>query len=185
VTADEPWKRTEGVIARGPEIVIVAYASRWPAMFEAEKARIIAAASGLFVEFEHAGSSAVPGLAGKPVIDMLAAVRSLDEVEPHESALRELGYFSIPFLPGRRFFLKRGGVENYNIHVVPVEQFRDDEQLLLRDYLRAHPEVAAEYARFKCEIVARIRSYAEYSPAKNEFIESVLTRARDERGERS
>ncbi|HEY6418175.1 MAG TPA: GrpB family protein [Candidatus Binataceae bacterium] len=182
MSGNEPWKRTEGVIARGPEIIIVEYDSRWPQMFEAEKARLMAATGDLFVELEHVGSSAVPGLAGKPVMDMLAAVRNLGAVEAHVPALANLGYVKIPFLAGRLFFLKRGGIDNYNIHIVPRESFQTDSQLLLRNYLRSHPEVAAEYARLKCEIVGRIEHYSQYSPAKSEFIQSMVDHACDERG---
>jgi GrpB-like predicted nucleotidyltransferase (UPF0157 family) len=177
---NEPWRRTEGVLARGPEVVVVASDPRWPQMFEEKKARIVAATGALFVAFEHVGSSAVPNLPGKPVMDMLAAVANLDAVESHLTALAALGYVRIPFLPGRVFLLKRGGVQNYNIHIVPLDRFQSDDQLMFRDYLLAHPEVAAEYAALKIEIVQRISTYAEYSPAKAEFIQSVLGRAREE-----
>src|SRR5580658_467698 len=103
MSGNEPWRRTEGVIARGPEIVIVAYDPRWPQMYEAEKARIAATTGDLFVAFEHVGSSAVEGLAGKPVVDILAAVRRLEDVASHAQALVGLGYVQIPFLPGRLF----------------------------------------------------------------------------------
>jgi len=166
------------VLARGPEVVIVEYDPRWPAMYEAEKGRIIAATGDLFLWFEHVGSTAVPGLAGKPVVDILGGVRALEDIESHLSTLAELGYIQIPFLPGRRFFLRRGLPESYNIHVIPAAGFRDEPQLLFRDYLRSHPAVAAEYARLKCEIVRRIETYQQYMPAKAAFIESVIARAR-------
>ena len=182
MSGNEPWRRTEGVIARGPEIVIVAYDPRWPQMYEAEKARIAATTGDLFVAFEHVGSSAVEGLAGKPVVDILAAVRRLEDVASHAQALVGLGYVQIPFLPGRLFFLKRGMPESYNIHVIAADGFRKEPQLLFRDYLRSHPEDAARYARLKCEVVERIATYQEYMPAKAAFIESILARARAERG---
>ena len=175
---NEPWRRTEGVLARGPEIVIVEYDPRWPAMYEAEKARIGAATGDLFLEFEHVGSTAVPGLPGKPVVDILGAVRALPEVEAHLGALAELGYVQLPFLPGRLFFLRRGMPESYNIHGIPIAGFRGEQQLIFRDYLRSHPEVAAEYGRLKCEIVTRIETYQQYMPAKAAFIQSVMERAR-------
>lgn len=179
MSSNEPWRRTEGVIARGPEVVIVQYDPRWPDAYRAETSRITEATGDLFLKFEHVGSTAVAGLAGKPVVDILAGVRSLEDVAPHLPALAELGYPQIPFLPGRLFFLKRGLPESYNIHVIPAANFSNEPQLLFRDYLRAHPEIADEYARLKCEIVERIKVYQEYMPAKAKFIESILDRVRE------
>jgi GrpB-like predicted nucleotidyltransferase (UPF0157 family) len=178
MSGDEPWQRTAGVIARGPEIVIVQYDPRWPDAYLAETRRIAEATGDLFLKFEHVGSTAVVGLAGKPVVDILAGVRSLEDVTPHLRALAELGYIQVPFLPGRLFFLKRGLPDSYNIHVILAANFGDEPQLLFRNYLLAHPEAVDEYARLKCEIVKRIKVYQEYMPAKAEFIESILTLAR-------
>jgi GrpB-like predicted nucleotidyltransferase (UPF0157 family) len=169
------------VLAEGPQIVIVEYDSRWPQLFAEEQRGLTEAAPDLFVEFHHVGSTAVPGLAGKPVVDMLAGVRSLADVEPHASTLGERGYFQLPFLPGRLFFLKRMP-PYFNLHIMAAAAVGDSDQLILRDYLRAHPEAAAEYTRLKCEIVARIKDYREYTPAKTEFIQSLIDHACDERG---
>jgi len=180
MSGSQPWQRTEGVIARGPEIVIVEYDPQWPARYASERDSIVAATDELFVEFAHVGSTAVPGLAGKPVIDLLGAVGTRDAVEPHLEELARLGYVRLPFLPGRMFFLKRGLIESYNIHVVPQADFPNNPQLLFRDYLRRHPEVRDEYQRLKCEVVGRIAKYQEYMPAKAAFIERVLAQARAE-----
>jgi GrpB-like predicted nucleotidyltransferase (UPF0157 family) len=68
------------------------------------------------------------------------------------------------------------------LHIMAAAAVGDSDQLILRDYLRAHPEAAAEYTRLKCEIVARIKDYREYTPAKTEFIQSLIDHACDERG---
>jgi len=163
----------------------------WNDYYESEKASLKNAAGDIFVAFEHVGSTAVAGLATKPVVDILTATRSLEDGPAIAAKIRELGYMQLPFLtPNRLFFLKRGadtaaGVDvdrpGYNIHVLPIERFYEDEQILFRDYLRSHPEVAAEYARLKCDIVARITDYREYTPAKVDFIRRVLVDARAER----
>ena len=182
MSGNQPWERTEGVIARGPEIVIVEYDPEWPARYESERDNIVAATRDLFLEFAHVGSTAVPGLGGKPVIDLLGSVRALADVEPHLEKLAKLKYVRLPFLPGRMFFLKRGVIDSYNIHVVPQSDFRNNPQLIFRDYLRQHPELRDEYQRLKCEVVGRIAKYQEYTPAKVEFIERVLAQARTRSG---
>jgi GrpB-like predicted nucleotidyltransferase (UPF0157 family) len=178
------------IVARGPQILIVEN-DAWPEHYEAEERNINSAVGGLFLAMEHIGSTSVLGLAAKPVVDILAGTRSLEDGPAIAAKLQPLPYVQLPFLtPNRLFFLKRGtdtpeGVDldhpGYNIHVSPIDRFYEDEEILFRDYLRAHPEVVAEYARLKCEIVGRISNYREYTPAKNEFIRRVLADARAER----
>jgi GrpB-like predicted nucleotidyltransferase (UPF0157 family) len=151
--------------------------------------------------YEHVGSTAVPGLAGKPVVDILAGLETLESAPALAASLKDVGYVQITFRPAgpspstdgepqRLFYLKRTvntpeGVDlshpGYNLHVVTLDRFHQDEQLLLRDYLRAHPELIAEYARLKCEIVGRMTTFQEYVPAKSDFIQKLLASARSGR----
>jgi len=156
------------IVARGPQIILV-QRENWHEFYQAELVELTKAAGEYLLAFEHVGSTAVPGLAGKPVIDILAGAATLQNADAIAERLKRLGYVQIPFRPAtpdagesgsdRLFFLKRAidsseGVEpshpGYNIHVVDIDRFSKDDQLLLRDYLRAHPELAAEYARLKC-----------------------------------
>jgi GrpB-like predicted nucleotidyltransferase (UPF0157 family) len=185
------------IVARGPQVILV-QREDWRASYDAELQKLESAAGTCLLAFEHVGSTAIPGLASKPVIDILAAAATLNDPAIAES-MNKLGYIQIPFVPPskdansqdvqRLFFLKRGtdtpeGVApsqpGYNVHVVPMARFRDDVQLVFRDHLRRHPDLVAEYAGLKCEIVGRIASYSEYMPAKTAFIERVLTAAREE-----
>jgi GrpB-like predicted nucleotidyltransferase (UPF0157 family) len=185
---------TASIVARGPQLLIVRRES-WAPFYEAEQRELARVAGDLLLAFEHVGSTAVPGLPSKPVIDILAGARSLDDAGALAARLAALRYIQIPFRPAnsdavstdRLFFLKRpldasAGVDpdhpGCNIHVVAMERFAADEQLLLRDYLRAHPDVAAAYGRLKCEIAERIADYREYMPAKAAFIAGVLAEAR-------
>ena len=182
------------IVASGPQVVI---ASRedWPSFFASERGQLEAVAGNLLLGLEHVGSTAVPGLVGKPVIDILASTRDLKDAPAIAAKLSGLGYVQIPFVPAtqnavasdRLFFLKRPlatseGADpshpGYNIHVVAADKFHQDEQLLFRNYLRNHPELVAEYGLLKCEIVGRIKDYREYMPAKSAFIEKVLASAR-------
>ena len=185
------------IIARGPQILIVER-DDWRAFYDAEKQALERVAGPLLLAFEHVGSTAIPGLPGKPVIDILAGMKALEDGPALADRLRASGYVPIPFRPAapagtssadaaRLFFLKRPvempeGVDlshpGFNIHVVPMDRFCQDDQILLRDHLRKHPELVAEYARLKCEIVGRMADYREYTPAKSRFIEDVLKSAR-------
>lgn len=175
------------IIARGPQILIV-QCDEWERYYEDARRAIEAAAGDLLLAFEHVGSTAVPGLAGKPVLDILAGTASLDNGPAIAARLQPLGFMQIPFMtPDRLFFLKRmievaEGVDlkhpGFNIHVVPMDRFHQDEQLVFRDYLRGHPELAAQYAQLKCDLAGRIKSYKEYMPAKAEFVQRILASAR-------
>jgi GrpB-like predicted nucleotidyltransferase (UPF0157 family) len=165
----------------------------WHAFYEDERDRLAAKAGAHLLAFEHVGSTAVPGLAGKPVIDILAGAAALDDAAVIAEQLGALGYVQIPFRtpdgkPSERlFFLRRPlqtpeGVDpsnpGFNIHVVAIGRLEQDEQLLFRDALLGQPALVEEYARLKCEIVSRMTDYREYTPAKSAFVERVLAAAR-------
>jgi GrpB-like predicted nucleotidyltransferase (UPF0157 family) len=164
------------------DIEIVAYDPAWPSMFEAEAAQLWAVLDGnLIAGLEHFGSTAIPGLAAKPVIDILIAVRSLDEARrSFIDPLRQLGYVFWADNPrtDRLFFVKGmppyGERRTHHVHVTE----RDGElwqRLLFRDYLRANPEVAHRYERLKRDLARRFRSDREaYTDAKSAFVEEIM-----------
>lgn len=183
-------------IARGPQLLIVERED-WHTLYEAERQELEKRLGAQFAALEHVGSTAIPGLAGKPVIDILAGAASLQDPAIGER-LGAMGYVQIPFRPAtaggeatageRLFFLKRtaetaegadASHPGFNIHVVPMARFRREDQLLFRDHLRARPDLVADYARLKCELAGRIADYREYAPAKSAFIEQVLRAARE------
>lgn len=136
-------------------IVVVPYDEAWPSLYEEEWARIERAIGPWAESVEHVGSTAVPGLAAKPVIDIMVGVRSLEDSPTLVERLVGIGYEYVPefeqVLPFRRYFRRmREGRRTHQIHL--VERSNTvwwDRHLLFRDYLRAHPEVADEYARLK------------------------------------
>lgn len=168
-------------------IIITEYNLEWPHMYEEEKARILGVIRQKVVAIEHIGSTAVPNLGAKPIIDIMAAVQrmsdSLECIEP----LQTLGYeyYFYTEFPERCVFLD--GSVGAGPHHLHMTEFMSDfwiEKLLFRDYLRAHPEVAREYLRLKKEWAAKYGAdrdkYEAYTEAKTPFIESVLGRARSE-----
>ena len=165
-------------------VIIVEYDPRWPVLYEEERERLLAAGGDLLVAIEHIGSTAVPGLGGKPIIDIMPAVRSLADAERCIEPLESIGYEYVPeyneLIPERRYFHK--GPEDartFHLHVVELTSEFWETHLLFRDWLRTHPEDAQEYYRLKKELAARFgRDREGFTDAKTPFIESVVARAR-------
>ena len=169
-------------------VVLVPYEEAWPSLFEEERTRIEGAVGPWVEEVEHIGSTAVPGLAAKPVIDIMVGVRSLEDTPVLVARLETIGYEYVPELerqmPFRRYFRKlAGGRRTHQIHLVERSDSAFwDRYLLFRDYLRAHPEVAEGYTRLKYEVSDRFREDgATYTGAKTDFIAEVVRLAGKER----
>ncbi|MEN6410302.1 MAG: GrpB family protein [Anaerolineaceae bacterium] len=166
------------------EIVVADYDPAWARAFAEEKQRIQTAIGETLTGIEHVGSTAVPGLAAKPVIDLLVGIRSLADAPRCVAPLAALGYRYIPEyeadLPERRYFQRQNaeGEHTHHIHMVePGSEFWR-RHLLFRDYLRAHPETAVEYAALKRALAAQYRSdRAGYTDAKSDFIARVMAQA--------
>ncbi len=144
------------------DVVIVPYDPAWPRMFAEEKAHLLASfPDGLIRRIEHFGSTAVPGLAAKPIIDMLVEVRSLEETKACIAPVLEAqgyDYFWRPLFgdnvpPFYAWFIKRdrAGSRTHHIHMVEADSALW-ERLLFRDYLIAHPETAKEYEELKLRL---------------------------------
>jgi GrpB-like predicted nucleotidyltransferase (UPF0157 family) len=134
----------------------------------------------LLLRLEHVGSTAVPGLSAKPVIDILAGVPARASRKPYVAALVQLGYEHLGAygVPGRDYF-RRGNPRTHHVHVVSWSSRFWHEQLLFRDHLRAHPDAAREYTALKRELAAAFPDDGrKYSEEKGPFIKSVLRRAR-------
>lgn len=159
---------------------LLAYDALWPREFEAEADRIARACDGLPIRLEHIGSTAVPGLSAKPVIDILAGVPPRAARAPYIAALTPLGYEHLGAngVPGRDYF-RRGVPRSHHVHMVSWSSAVWHDHLLFRDSLRANPDVAREYAALKRELAAAFPDDSRrYSEGKGPFIKSVLRRAR-------
>ena len=163
---------------------IVPYDLQWPSAFKAERDRIAAALSAIAVRIDHNGSTSVPGLAAKPIIDIQVSVRSLP-IETYAPALTQLGYVHVPH-PDDSFcaFFHRPAAWPHTHHVHVVQSGEDEERrtLAFRDYLREHPEVAREYERLKRELAPQhsardFSSRQAYADAKTAFVRRVTERA--------
>ena len=164
----------------GP-IEIVDYQSSWPAFFAAERERLAPLLPGLRIH--HIGSTAVPGLAAKPVIDMIALV---DDLERSTPAVMQAGYCLSPQfnanLVHRRFLSHPSS--SYRTHHLHLVDAREDLErcLRFRDRLRTDSKLAADYAALKRALAARfLEDRAGYTQAKTPFIEQARERTRTPR----
>jgi len=160
-------------------VEIVSYDPSWPSRFQ-EEADLLrrALTRWLAGPIEHIGSTAVPGLAAKPVIDIMGGVSSLEASRPAIAAATELGYCYAPYRPEFEHWFCRPSpaLRTHHLHLVPVgsEQWR--RTIAFREYLRAHANVAAEYEALKRRLAAEYHLDREgYTHAKTPFIDRITT----------
>ncbi len=170
---------------REEPISLVAYDPAWPDRFQgecAELARVLG--PWLAGPIEHIGSTAIPGLLAKPVIDIMAGVADLTSSLPARAAAATLGYVYFPYRPEvMHWFCKPSSAHRtHHLHLVPVSSPLWADRIAFRDYLRSHPEAAAEYAALKRQLAAQYALDREaYTDGKSAFVAAILERARGAR----
>lgn len=125
----------------------------------------------------HVGSTAVPGLEAKPIIDILAGVRDLETALACFEPLADLSYLHAPYLPEEmHWFCKPDPARRtHHLHLVPADSQRYRDELAFRDRLRANPEIASQYAALKRDLAGRHRDDREgYTEAKSAFVRATL-----------
>jgi len=165
--------------AGGDPIAVVPYDPRWPELFDTEAVRLSRALGETAVRIEHIGSTAVRGLAAKPVIDIQISVPALEPATPYAGPLEVLGYGNWRDVhdPEHRFC--RDEPRRHHVHLLIAGSAAESDRLLFRDFLKAHPEVRRSYAEFKTGAAQAFgHDRDRYSDAKNEFIGPVMDAAR-------
>jgi GrpB-like predicted nucleotidyltransferase (UPF0157 family) len=160
-------------------VVVVEYDPAWPRLYEDESERIRAALGDAVVAVEHIGSTAVPGLAAKPVIDVLAGLRTLELPRDSIDAMESVGYEYVGELgiPGRLFF-RKGRPRSHYVHAVLHESDVWERHLAFRDYLRAHTDEAESYAVFKQTLAVEVAGERDgYTAGKDAFAAALQERA--------
>lgn len=171
------------------EVAIVPYDSRWPEMFEQERLHLQSCLPlELVKRIEHFGSTAIPGISAKPIVDILVEVTSLDETKKRIAPILEAqgyDYFWRPSWgndtpPFYAWFIKRdrNGKRTHHIHMVEPD-FDHWERLLFRDYLIEYPDVAREYSELK-EKLSKVHrnNRVAYTEAKSNFIKTATEKAK-------
>lgn len=168
------------------KIVIVPYNPIWPQIFELEKACLNEALGDHALSIQHMGSTSVPGLGAKPIIDMMIAVRSLVEADQFcIQPIVSLGYEYVKEFeqetPMRRYFRKDNaqGARTHHIHMVVINSDWWVNHLLFRDYLRANAETRRAYEAHKRQLAElEWKSGSDYANAKTDFILKTMEEAR-------
>ena len=153
----------------------------WEMDFQEQAARIRAALGGRVVVLEHVGSTSVPGLAAKPVIDILLLVVDPTQEKMYVPALEAAGFLLYLREPGwHQHRLLRGVDPAVNLHVFAPESPEAERMLLFRDRLRSHPEERDFYLRTKRELAVKIwQRVQDYADQKSEVVEQIIARARE------
>lgn len=156
-------------------VEIVPYNPQWPRLFATESKLIKEALGNNCVTIHHIGSTSVPGLSAKPIIDMLPVVRDIQVVDQATQAMESLGYevkgeYGVAF---RRYFQKSNNVSNHNVHVYQENDPEISRYLKFRDWLRSHPEDAKAYAKLKQELAVTAQDMLDYCNGKDHFVGSI------------
>jgi GrpB-like predicted nucleotidyltransferase (UPF0157 family) len=156
------------------------YTDEWKLLFEEEKATLLTAVGSYILDVQHVGSTSIPGMLAKPIIDIAIAVLDFEEAKVCIRPIEALGYeykgeFGIPL---RHYFVK-GDPRIFHIHICEINSLEWQDHLLFRDYLCQHPNVAREYAELKKQLASKFpQDRTAYLDGKALFIQRVLHIAR-------
>jgi GrpB-like predicted nucleotidyltransferase (UPF0157 family)/8-oxo-dGTP pyrophosphatase MutT (NUDIX family) len=171
---------------QGRRVAVTPYDSAWPVLYQAEAASLAALLGDELVAIHHIGSTSVPGLAAKPIVDILPVVQRIERIDDLNDLLLALGF--VPKgengIAGRRFFTKDvAGVRRVHVHAFAAGHPEVARHLDFAAYLRAHPAQAQAYADLKRSLARRFpNDTVGYTDAKSEFIREIDQRARTWRG---
>lgn len=158
------------------------YNPAWPQIFEQERERLEAVFGDDAVDIKHVGSTSVPGLRAKPIIDILVAVEAFDTLDSYCQRLEPLGYRHHAHEDqDERLFFWKGVPRTHHLHIVEYATWEHQRHIIFRDHLRRHPDIARRYAQVKEEL-ARAFSHDRpaYTRGKTAFIRAIMDRAVEE-----
>ena len=165
-------------------VKVVDHQPRWAEFFRLEKERLFEIMGPKLVDIRHIGSTSIPAMAAKPIVDILAAVKTLSDLEPFREDLIRIGYKDKGNgdVLGRRYFVK-GGEDKRTHHLNFCEMNSSfwTSHLAFRDYLERHPDSATKYATLKRALARKFpNNRRAYTMGKEEFVRSILTLAANE-----
>ena len=164
--------------------VLAEYDEAWPGQFAEMAERLRAVFGDTVTELEHIGSTAVPGLVAKPVIDIAARAVDLEVAAGKDPGLAALGFHHEPAgPPGRRTYTRVvDGILTHNLHVFPTDAWDTLNQRILRDHLRETPDAVKSYSELKRRLAAEGLTGFAYTTAKTDLIQQLTDEARGLRG---
>jgi len=148
------------------------FSDKWAQLFQDEVNNLKMIFGDQITQFEHFGSTSVPGMLAKPVIDMMCIVNEIQAVDALNERMNALAYDIAGEwgISGRRLFRKGGDNRTHHIHFYQSDNPQIERHLVFRDYLRVHPEEVARYSHFKEELARQFDKTSGYSPAKKAFV---------------
>lgn len=159
------------------KIVIVPYDPEWPALFTSLGDALREALGNTAIRIDHIGSTSIPGLDAKPVIDIQISVASFEPLDAFRNPIESLGYVLRKYNSdlGKRYFREKPGSRRTHIHVRRSGSWSEQFALLFRDYLRMHPDDAKRYAELKYHLTAKFEADRhKYAIAKEPFIWEIM-----------
>lgn len=156
------------------------YHKQWAAEFEKEKQRLLNKLGDLVVDVQHIGSTSVPGLIAKPILDMSVGVKRFKDARKLEKSLRELGYSFDRTFQHQLFFAKGPDANRtHYLHVMRHKGAKWNNDALFRNYLVKHPHLIKEYAKLKTHLAKQyVQERQKYSDGKNAFIKDTIKMAK-------
>ncbi|CAH1222161.1 hypothetical protein PAECIP111891_05298 [Paenibacillus allorhizoplanae] len=164
----------------GTSLIVREYDPSWVQLFQQLRDFVLPVLSEFVVAIEHVGSTSVPGLAAKPIVDMDVVVSTQSDVLNAIQRLAKIGYVHEGDLgtTGREAFIPPTNIIWHHLYVCTMENSEYKRHILFRDYLRIHPEDAKQYGDLKLELAQRFQNdRLAYTEAKGEFVREILQRA--------
>lgn len=164
------------------KVEVVPHNPEWTRIFQTEATVIKEALGENVVAVHHIGSTAIPGIHAKPIIDLLVEVQSIIQVDKHNSLMEQLGYEVMGEfgMPDRRFFRKNNpnGIRTHHIHIFNPSSAQVNRHLAFRDYMIAHPTDAKQYSDLKRKLAHQYPTHIDgYVDGKDSFIKTIDIKA--------
>ncbi|MGX4670280.1 GrpB family protein [Cerasibacillus sp. JNUCC 74] len=162
------------------KVIVTPFQTEWKKTFLQEAERVQEVFKEELITIHHIGSTAVPGLAAKPTIDMMLVVISIWQVDLFIKDMETLGYIFLGEygLKGRRYFYKGEDEHTHHVHIFQKDSDEVKRHLAFRDYLITHPETAEKYGKLKLKLAAQYpNDIAAYIQGKNNFVKEVEQQA--------
>ena len=160
---------------------VASYNPNWKNMYKEESEKIKNILNDIIIDIHHIGSTAIPGIKAKPVIDILVEVKDIEEVDQYNHKMEELGYEAMGEygIPKRRFFRKGENNRTHHIHIFQTGNEEIERHINFKEYLIAHPDKAREYSKLKEELVNKYTYDVEnYTNSKSDFIKEIDRKAK-------
>lgn len=162
-------------------VTVVPYSHLWETAYKEEKQKLINFMNDILVEIYHIGSTAVKGLPAKPIIDIMPVVTNIALVDKYNHEFEAIGYECMGEfgITGRRYFRKGGDLRTHHIHVFEQSNQKDIiRHLAVRDFLRAHPDIASEYGKLKIKLATKFpEDIKGYCDGKDDYVKQLEKKA--------